>query len=259
MVNAQTCPDLGLTPKMNTGSHNYVVDLFQDTLLFTYAIDQCTATSLIPGTWYKYECVQGDSSPYTWMVTKTAYGTDSCSSGGSIVATYYETTGDDFVVNDTTMSYSESVGNKGYFVCTGDNAYASVSISTSSNCGVSQTLYAGLGGCTFNRPLLTQFYCQSSYGLVQFFLNETFYHELVPTTQFPYEMCDPGMYCAHWNFTKSCGLLDKLFGKLIYGKINSCQSSMTTTTTISTTKAGYLPAVSLLNIVLGLFVSWYFA
>jgi hypothetical protein len=247
------CPDAGkVMAKANSGTNNYVVDLFTGELYFAYAIDQCTSISLLGGKSFKYQCVQGTNN--SWTVTKTAYSSSSCSGTGTV---------------EQTFSAGNDQGAIGYFVCDGDNTYAKVELSTASDCSFSQIVYAGLGSCTLNKPLLSEFYCESTYGLVQFFLNSTFYEleelEAAPSTLPAYEICDSALLCSHWYLSTSCGLIAQNVppsGITIYGQLDSCMASTSTATTSTTStssssnnKAAYLPSFSLLNIVFGLFVT----
>jgi hypothetical protein len=203
-VAGQTC--VGGTGMTQTGENNFVIDTFTtDTLLFSYAINQCTGVSLTDSSaFYKYTCTQ--DSDDKWWVTKTSYAASDCSGTATVKATW-----DD----------SKTVaGEAGYFKCDGMNNYASIQISIDSQCAGYTTVYGGLGACSSNPTVLdTKFYCDSSSAAVQLYYNPT----VINST---YSMCDDShLYCNKWSFTKTCSLSAQLFGQLVYGTMGSCATS----------------------------------
>ncbi|ETO15744.1 Lysostaphin precursor, partial [Reticulomyxa filosa] len=164
------CPYFGTTPLSVDGTNNYVIDWFNDKLLFTYAINQCTATTLVSTlSWYKYSCSKNGDA---WKVTKTQYSDPACSNTG---------------VEEASWSTGESAqGERGYFVCEGEDNYVKVEVSPDSSCADPQTVYAGLGGCIFNAAPTKEvergvtkkvvvflkknrFYCDNEQALVQLY------------------------------------------------------------------------------------------
>lgn len=190
------------TGKTLTGN-NYVVDTFTtSTLLFTYAINQCTAVSIADSSvFYKYTCKQDDND--MWWVTKSAYSTSDCSGTAAASVSWNET--------------AAAAGEMGYFKCDGKNNYAAIQISIDTQCGGAITVAGGLGGCASNPTVYdTKFYCDSSMALVQLYYNP----EAVNST---YTMCDDDhLYCNKWTFTSTCNPAASLFGQVVYGTFSKC-------------------------------------
>jgi len=211
-VSAQCATGTGMTQSGN----NYVVDLFTGTLYFSYAINQCTAVSLLDGTtWYKYTCSKdGDDM---WWVTKTSYTSKTCTGTGTEVDMWSE------------ADVGEP-GTMGYFKCDGVDNYAQVEISIDSACGAAETVYGGLGGCAQNPASFdTKFYCDSTSALVQLYLNPTTFNISAP-------ICDDNLlYCNKWTFGTTCALSASLGSTPVYGKMITCQTSTATTTTSGAT------------------------
>jgi hypothetical protein len=206
---------------MTLTGNNYVIDYFTGTLLFSYAIDQCTSVNLFnEGTWYKYTCSQdGDGM---WWATKTEYTSSTCSGSGTEISTWSE-------------ADAGQPGSLYYFKCDGANNYAGLDISIDSECAVTETIYGGLGGCAQNPAAFdTKFYCDSSSALVQLYLNPTTYNISAP-------ICDDTvLYCTKWTFGSTCLPSASLSGTTVYGKMTTCQTSLgaTTTTGGATTTSG---------------------
>jgi len=137
-------------------------------------------------------------------------------------------------------------GYPGSFNCGGESTYAQVEISAFGDCSHSQTIFAGLGACLYNRPLLTQFYCDDNTALVQFFLNSTYYPDTNGTgvSEPAYEECDALLYCSRWAFNHNCGAIGSVQGTTIYGRIDTCVSSLGIETTGSQSTTSGSPVVS---------------
>jgi len=219
-----TCPLLGSEPLEQMNKSNYVIDLFSNLMSFTYAIDQCTATSLVStGFWYKYTCGKSNG---VWSVTKTEYSDNNCTKSKKTI--------DDWTEGEIME------GNVGYFECTGENNYAKVNLSSNSTCTNSQVVYAGLGGCTSNGAMLTQFYCDQNQALIQLYLDLVSVNNAtmsMSSSMSPEPLnvtCNPDLYCNKWTIAPgSCNLVANYLGQNIYGKMDSCvtgSSSVPTST-----------------------------
>jgi len=199
----------GGTGKTQSGNNNYVVDYFTG-LLFTYAIDQCTAVDLASGVaWYKYTCSQQDSK---WWITKTAYTSNDCSGTGDEVDSWSEDEVEE--------------GQMGYFKCDGENHYAQVHISIDPECAAVETVAGGLGACAQN-PLAfdTKFYCDASSALVQLYRNPTTFNETAP-------MCDDtALFCDKWTFGSTCAQAATFNGMPLYGKLVKCDAATDSSST----------------------------
>jgi hypothetical protein len=159
MVKAQV-PETNCTvddtelPEVQSGINNYVIDEL-GTVLFPYALNQCTGSSVITtGRWYWYECSMDNNGMST--VTKTEYFSDDCSGSGSVVAVY----------NETDMIEGEV----GYFECSGTDSYARIRLSLDSDCENAVVIYAALGACS-NMAGNSQlnFFCSANEAIAQIF------------------------------------------------------------------------------------------
>lgn len=198
-VAAQCGTSGGMT---QSGSNNYVVDTFTNTLLFSYAINQCTGISLADSSvFYKYTCKKdGDDM---WWVTRSSYATADCS---------------DSVIDADTWGESDAVaGEAGYFKCDGNNNYAAIQIGLDNLCGGTTTIVGGLGGCASNPSVYdTKFYCDDAAASVQLYENPT-------TGNSTYSMCDDShLYCAKWTFPTTCTLGAQFLGQNVYGLMTKC-------------------------------------
>jgi hypothetical protein len=210
-----TCAGKGHT---QSGNNNYVVDYFNDALLFTYAVNQCTVISLLDASTYvKYTCVQNGND---WTVNKATYGDKTCT-GTPDASEDWTTVG--------------TIGEQGYYKCDGDNNFARIQITTDTECLGALDLYGGLGGCALNSMAYdTKFFCNSTNALVQLY---------TPTDDDSIGMCNDDLsFCTKWNFRSSGCALSAIFsGTAVYGKMITCTTNSGTTTTASagtTTAAG---------------------
>jgi len=141
--------------------NNYVIDYFQG-FTFAYAIGQCTATGIF-GPYAIFKCVNSDT------ISLSTYSDSSCQTLTGSYSNYY--------VSGT--SYGGKVGT---FKCDGNDNYAEVQVSVTSGCSGAVTVFAGLGACATETTLLaSQVYCDSDFGLVQFYTPFA-----VPTTMAPF-------------------------------------------------------------------------
>lgn len=197
---AAQCSGTGKTQSGN----NYVIDSFTTSnLLFTYAINQCTAVSLLDSSvFYKYTCMQDTND--VWWVTKSAYTSSDCSGTASASLTW----------NDSVAT----AGNAGYFKCDGKDSYAAIQISIDEQCAGAITIAGGLGGCASNPAVYdTKFYCDATSAAVQLYVNPS-------TINSTYAMCDDShLYCTSWSFTSSCSYVTTLFGQSVYGTFSKCE------------------------------------
>jgi hypothetical protein len=191
------------TPMTQSGSNNFVIDSFSESLMFTYAINQCTGVNIVDnGVFYKYTCSQDEND--MWWVTKTSYSTSDCTGSGTVVSSWSE--------EDTVA------GEEGYFKCDGKNNYAAIEIGLDSQCGGTVTLTGGLGACASNPDVLdTKFYCDdtTTTALVQLYYNPDKINSTLA-------MCSDDLYCNKWSFTSTCKPVAQLFGQLVYGKYSDC-------------------------------------
>jgi len=221
------------TPKAQAGTNNYAVDTFADILVFTYAINQCTATGLTVASWVKYTCEEDAEG--MWSVKKSTYTTNACTG----TATEEETWEQD----------GSDAGQVGYFKCDGDDTYAHVKISADDTCTVSESVYGGLAGCAENlyTTLDAKFYCDSTSALVQLFRNPTIYN-------LTGEMCADSMYCNKWTFQADCALATMFDADTsVYGKLVAC----TGTTTVVTETSSANSQFALLSAIIALVASFW--
>jgi len=205
-ASAQATCLTGATGMTQSGDNNYVIDAFTtSTLLFTYAINQCTAVSISDSsTYYMYTCSKDDND--MWWVTKSSYTTPDCSGTAEDSTSWDETTATE--------------GQTGYFKCDGKNNYASIKISIDSQCAGAITVAGGLGACASNPSAYdTKFYCDSSSALVELYLNPAYLNNT-------YSMCDDDhLYCNKWTFGSTCKPAASLFGTTVYGTFSDCAVS----------------------------------
>jgi len=226
------CPGSG--GMTQSGDNNYVVDTFTDTLLFSYAVGQCTGVSLADSSvFYKYTCKQDDDD--MWWITKTGYTTGDCSGSGTHIATWSES--------------DASAGEVGYFKCDGKNNYAAIQISIDSQCGAYTTVIGGLGGCSSNPSVYdTKFYCDSSSALVQLYVNPS-------TIDSNYTMCDDShLYCTKWTFPTTCTFATQFLGQNVYGSMTKCALSESGNDGTTTTESSASSQFTLFGIAIALFV-----
>jgi hypothetical protein len=218
--------------KIQSGTNNYVIDLFTDILVFTYAIDKCTSTSIIPtSTWYKYTCAFNDTTD-TWWATKTEYSDAACTEDATPLMTW---------------SYDENgLGEVNHFECDGDNTYVHVEVTMDEECELgTQTVYGGLGGCALGSTLqYTKYYCEEDKSYVQFYA----YNSSSSA------MCETKLYCNKWTFTKECSLITNLLGNDIYGKMIECGAGSDTMAP-ETTESSAPVQFALLNIIVAVVAS----
>jgi hypothetical protein len=220
---AAQCSGTGQTQSGN----NYVVDYFTGTLLFSYAINQCTGISLLDATtWYKYTCEQDTDD--MWWVTKTSYTSSSCSGTGTEIDSWSE------------ADVGEA-GTEGYFKCDGVDNYAGVEISVDTSCAAAVAVYGGLGGCAQNPASYdTKFYCDATSALVQLYLNPTTFNISAP-------ICDDNiLYCNKWTFGTECALSASLGTTPVYGKMISCSVTDTTSTESTSSATSHFTVLSLI-------------
>jgi hypothetical protein len=235
------------TPPANVqpGTNNHVVDYFAPAgVLFAYGINQCTETSLIPtGKYYKYVCSEEGGE---WMVTKSEYTEEDCSGSATEVETWGE--GD------------SSLGLQGYFVCDGEDTYAKVLISAFEDCGITATVYGGIGACLLNDPLYTNFYCDDEGATIQFFLNSSFAEDM--TTSSPNAYCEPNLFCTTWDFsTEGCAEIGTVNGDTpIYGSMAECKQATAGSSSSTSTPSSAYVSFSIVNIIFALVLSlfWLF-
>jgi len=125
------------------------------TILFPYALNQCTGMNVITtGRWYWFECSMDSNGIST--VSKTEHFAEDCSDLGSVVAVY----------NESNMTEGEV----GYFECEGTDAYARIRLSLDSDCENSVVIYAALGACTnMGENSQMNFYCSAEEAIAQIF------------------------------------------------------------------------------------------
>lgn len=214
-------------PGKTQSGNNYVVDYFTGTLLFSYAINQCTGVDLLDATtWYKYTCEQDTDD--MWWVTKKSYTSATCSGDGTEVDSWSE-------------ADVGAAGTEGYFVCDGVDNYAAVDISIDTSCAAAVTVYGGLGGCAQNPSTYdTKFYCDETAALVQLYLNPV-------TANISASICDDELlYCNEWTFGTTCALSASLGTTPVYGKMVSCSAVEEETTTTTSSASSHFTVLSVI-------------
>jgi len=227
LANGQTCPELGKTPNMQTGMHNYVVDYFSDAIPFPFAINRCTSNSLLSSKFYKYTCDKNNDMK--WAVTKLEYTESDCTGTPNSLG--------DWVEGDA------EAGDIGDFSCDGDNTYVKVDIDIQADCPGAKTVFAGLGACVNYGTRQIRTYCNDTLAEMQFYGNINM-------------TCPSATYCAKWSFSSTCAAVGQtiLGGSVytVYGKIDECLGVVPTTTGQSSSAPAKF---AVLNLIFALIVS----
>jgi len=225
------CPLSGQIPDVQAG-FNYVVDYLTidsegDTLIFSYPLDVCTATSIVNPNYFQYTC--SDSNGVT-QLTKTQYTDSNCLTS--------------IKVADVWIQGANAEGDIGYFECGGQDGYLELVVSDSGDCttGNTQTVLVGLGSCAAGLVYARQFTCTSTQAEVLVYMellsssSKSSKSSSPSVTGGPYSSssapvadtnCDAGLFCNKWSLNSTCLAFPEQLG--LYAKMNSCVVSTTTT------------------------------